>query len=224
MSAIHPNVEIEYPESDGKPMGETDWHISAIIRLRDMLRLRYRGQRVYVGSDLLIYFVEGEPRRFIVPDVFVVFDCDPKDRRTFKTWEENRVPDVVFEITSRSTAREDKFFKPRTYEEIGVQEMFLFDPTGEHLVPRLQGFRLTGLELVPMQSQYEHFHSSVLNVDISANETILQLTDSITGKTVLTGEEFECQAKEMERRARIEAEARVVQMQAELDRLRTMQS
>jgi Uma2 family endonuclease len=105
------NQAIDYPESDGKPIGETDWHIDWTLRLRDMLKYRYRDQRVYVGSDLLLYYHEGVPRDFVVPDGFVVLDCDPKKRRVFKTWEEKRVPNVVFEFTSASTRRSDEFFK-----------------------------------------------------------------------------------------------------------------
>ena len=230
MSTLFSRVEMDYPESDGKPMGETDWHIDAIIRLRDMLRLRYRGEQVYVGSDLLVYYVEGEPRRFVVPDVFVVFDCVPKERRTFKIWEEKRTPDIVFEITSRSTAREDEVFKPKFYEQIGVKELFLFDPTGDYLVPQLQGFRFVDGALVAMSRQNGQLHSEVLGVDISIHDTKLQLIDSRTGSEVLTGEEFERhakeferQAKEFERQARIVAEAKSERVQAELDQLRKQQ-
>lgn len=95
------NKSIDYPESDDKPMGETDWHIDWTLRLRDMLKVRYRGQQVYVASDLLLYYHEGVPQDFVVPDGFVVLDCDPSRRRFFKTWEEQRIPNVVFEFTSK---------------------------------------------------------------------------------------------------------------------------
>jgi hypothetical protein len=36
-------AEIEYPETDGKPMGETDVHRLWMIRLYDLLKHRYRG-------------------------------------------------------------------------------------------------------------------------------------------------------------------------------------
>ena len=70
MSLVSNDAAIDYPESDGRPMGETDWHIEWTLRLRDMLKLRYRGQKVYVASDLLIYYHEGVPRDFVVPDGF----------------------------------------------------------------------------------------------------------------------------------------------------------
>jgi Uma2 family endonuclease len=96
-------TEVVYPESDGKPMGETDLRRMWMIRIYDLLKYRYRDQQVYVGSDLLVYYENGNPLKYLVPDVFVVKDCAPGPRRTFRTWEEERVPDVVFEVTSRAT-------------------------------------------------------------------------------------------------------------------------
>ena len=53
--------EIEYPESDGKPIGETDLHRDWMSLILDILRYRYWGQKVYVGSNLLVYYEEGAP-------------------------------------------------------------------------------------------------------------------------------------------------------------------
>ena len=107
MSTVKVPPEIEYPESDGKPMGETELHRDWTIRILDILRQRYRGQAVYVASDLLLYYEEGSPTKFIVPDCFVVLNCATHRRRTFQTWKEGRFPDVVIEVTSRSTSRTD---------------------------------------------------------------------------------------------------------------------
>ena len=38
------------------------------------------------------------------------------------------------------------------YASLGVEEYWLFDPTGDYLAPRLQGFRLHGGEYRPLQS------------------------------------------------------------------------
>ena len=95
MRLTHPDVEIEYPESDGKPLGETDTHRNWIIRLIDMLSYRYRTQRVYVSGDLLVYYIEGRPTKFIVPDVFVVKDCEPGERRVFLIWAEQRAREAA---------------------------------------------------------------------------------------------------------------------------------
>src|SRR6266705_6726900 len=87
MSLVQTIDQMEYPKSDGRPMGETDLHMDWMIRIRDILRYRYQGRQVYVGANLLVYYVEGDPSKFVVPDNFVVKDCDPRRRRTFKIWE-----------------------------------------------------------------------------------------------------------------------------------------
>ncbi len=94
-----------------------------------------RGQQV-CGQRLALYYEEGEPTRFVVPDDFLVFDCDPGLRRVYKVWEERKSPDVVFEVTSRSTSRQDLVDKPVIYERIGVKEYFLYDPTGVEDTPQ----------------------------------------------------------------------------------------
>ena len=196
--------QVEYPESDGKPMGETDLHRDWMIRILEILRYRYRGQRVYVASNLLVYYEEGLPRKFVVPDDFVVLDCDPHRRRVFKTWEEGRVPDVVFEVTSRGTRSDDESFKPQIYERLGVQEYFLYDPSSEYLRPALQGFRPTGQEgfvtIVPNPNG--KLTSETLEVVLRLDNGELVMSDLRTGKALTTEAEAERAAKEMERAAK----------------------
>jgi len=136
-------LEIEYPESDGNPMGETDLHRNWMVRIIELFEYRYAGQQVYVSGNLLGYYEEGLPNKFVVPDAFIVKDCNPNERRVFKTWEEGKVPNVVFETTSRGTKREDTVFKPQLYERLGICEYFLYDPTSDYLNPPLLGYRLS---------------------------------------------------------------------------------
>lgn len=222
-------IEEEYPESDGKPMGETDLHRDWMIRILDILRYRYRGQRVYVASDLLVYYEEGVPRRFVVPDDFLVLDCDPGRRRVFKTWEEGKVPDVVFEVTSRATRSEDQALKPRIYEIIGVKEYYLYDPSSEYLQPALQGFRRqeAGVlaPIAPNQSGALTCHA--LGIALHLDGADLVMSDMATGNVLKTeaeaertAKEAEREAKESEREAKEAAQARVAELQAELARLR----
>ncbi len=228
--------QIEYPESDGKPMGETDLHRDWMVRILDILRHRYLGQRVYVASDLLVYYEEGVPRKFVVPDNFVVLDCDPHRRRVFKTWEEGKAPDVVFEVTSRSTRSEDESFKPQMYELIGVKEYFLYDPSSEYLHPAMQGFRRQGKEgfVAMVPDQDGSLTSETLGIVLRLDGEELVMSDLPTGDVLTTeaeaeraakeaeraAKEAERAAKEAERAAKEAAEARVAELQAELDRLR----
>src|SRR2546428_13239701 len=100
---------------DGKPMGETDEHRDEMVRHIEPLRFFFRGQRVYVSGVLLVYYEQGNPRKYVVPDAFVVKGIDPRKRRIYKIWVEGKAPDVVIETTSRKTRRKDTVVKPSLY-------------------------------------------------------------------------------------------------------------
>jgi len=104
MNSVKTQTEIEYPESDGNPFAETDLHRDWMLRLLEIVRQRYCDQQVYIASELLVYYEDGTISKFVVPDCFVVLNCNPGRRRMFQTWNEKRVPDVVFEATSRGTS------------------------------------------------------------------------------------------------------------------------
>ena len=80
-----PTPETEYlPESDGKPMAETDVHRTQMIELLECLAEYYRADpRVYVTGNIFLYFRnhEGE-RQSISPDIFVVRGVEKKLRRS----------------------------------------------------------------------------------------------------------------------------------------------
>jgi len=97
--------EIEYPQSVDRPTDKGDCHRKWLVRIHDLSSRRYLGQRVYVGSDLFLYYTEGVPQDIVVPDIFVVLDCEPRARETFPIWNEGRVPSVVFDVTSAELRR-----------------------------------------------------------------------------------------------------------------------
>ena len=139
-----PLAPSDYPERDGNPMAETPIHWLATGEATYPLRAFFRERSdVYVGSDMLMYYVEGDPRHSVVPDVWVAF-CVPKlpERRTWLMWLEGKGPDFVLEITSRWTKREDEGRKKKLYEQLGVREYWQFDPTGDYLDPILKGREL----------------------------------------------------------------------------------
>lgn len=64
---------IYYPESDGRPLAETDVHRIIIIDTYRKLNLHYEDyDDVYVSGNLLIYDIPGKTQRSISPDVMVV--------------------------------------------------------------------------------------------------------------------------------------------------------
>ena len=85
-------------------MGETDLHRHWMNRLYDQLSRRYRGQRAYVGCDLLVYYTPGRVFDVCVPDVFVALGAEPGFRRTFKTWVEGSRQPSSSRCTSQTYA------------------------------------------------------------------------------------------------------------------------
>ncbi len=222
------SAEIYYPESDGKPMGETEWHVNWAIRIRDIMKQRYRGQRVYIGCDLFVYYEEGLPQHNFAPDVMVVKDCDTHLRPVFKVWEEGRPPSVVFELVSRGTRREDLEFKPGLYERLGIGEYFLYDPRGRAIRPPLKGFRLgaAGYENI-RPDEAGRFRSQELDLWLRVEDGDLIFYDAATGQRLLTEAEFEHAAAEAqaaalqaERAARQAAEQEIERLRKELGRQR----
>jgi Uma2 family endonuclease len=134
-----------YPTSDGKPMGETEKHVNAILDTIQGLRFHLRDRPdAYVVGNNFVFWEQGNPKARVSPDVYVVFNVDKTVRDAFFSWQENNnLPSVVFEMTSRSTRGEDMGRKFRLYEQVWrTAEYFQFDPSGDYLRPRLQGYRL----------------------------------------------------------------------------------
>jgi len=183
--------EIDYPCSDGKPVAESDIHRDILLKVVERLRARYAGRTdAYASGNLLVYYVQGDPRKSLAPDAFVAFGVPNHFRETYKTWEEGAYPRAVFEFTSRTTRREDLVTKFKIYQDIWkVQEYFLFDPREDYLDPPLQGFRLVRGKFVPVPSIDGAMQCETLGINLSRDGEYFVMTDSITGREVLTDEE-----------------------------------
>jgi Uma2 family endonuclease len=205
---------IHYPETDGKPMAETDVHIDVLIYLREALRDHFRdAPQVYVAGNMLLYYEEGNPAACVAPDVFVAQGVAKGERRTYRLWEEGQPPTVVFEITSRGTRLEDLGMKRALYAMLGVREYFLYDPLGEYLQPPLQGYRLQEGEYQRMPPGGEgKLASQELGLELRVEEGRLRLVNPATGERLLTPAEAQV--------ARRAAEAEVERLRAELARRR----
>ena len=203
--------ELYYPESDGKPMAETDDHRIAATEVIAMLSDRYDGTDTYVAGNNMLYYVQGNPRRSLSPDAYVVFGIGSQPRRVYKVWENGgKAPAVVFEFTSRSTQSEDVETKHRLYEQVlGVPEYFLFDPTGEYLLPRLRGLRLnTEGVYEPIAMTEERLFSEPLGLEVYAEGLLLRLHDPLTGVTYRTrAEKNAAIEREAQRAEQAEAES-----------------
>jgi Uma2 family endonuclease len=238
MKSVLQATVVHYPESDGKPMGETDLHRDEMVRHIELLRHYYRGQKVYVSGDLLVYYEQGNPKKFVVPDAFVAKGVAPKKRRIFRIWVERKAPDVIIETTSRKTRQADLKTKPELYARLGVKEYFLFDPDHEYLDPPLLGYRLAGETYQPIPLEEDgSLISEQLGLRLSDDAGRMMFVRLDNGHRLLTAEEraehegrarraeararrAEAEARHVEAEARQAAEAEVARLREELARLR----
>jgi len=228
---------LHFPESDGKPMAETDKHRKQMLTLLDALDEYYRDDKAtYVTGNILVHYCdEAGEWKFLAPDVFVAKGVEKKERRSYIIEDEGKAPDFIIELVSPSTKVEDFGNKRVIYAGWNVKEYFLFDPTGELMSAPLRGFRLSGNEYMPMMGA--RLRSEVLQLDLVVEQGRLRLYNPVTGKRLYTHEESEA-ARRMaetradtaeataaqERTARQVAEAELARLREELSRLHEQKS
>lgn len=229
--------KVEYPESDGEPMGETGLHVQATLGLYGALR-HYFGSRgdVYVAADMFLYYQEGKPSANTAPDVMVIKGVPNQERRIYKLWEEKVAPCTIFEVTSLSTWREDIVSKLMLYARLGVTEYYLFDPEGDYLDEQFTGFRLEdGLYTSITPEADGTLRSRELGLAFWPEGYMLRVGDPATGERILMLDEAVSRARSEAARAEQEAAraeqeaaraeqeaARAAAAEAEVARLRAL--
>lgn len=201
--------KVVYPVRDGKPMAETDKHADLMRYATGALQVHYNDQPdVYVSGNNFVFYEQGDPNKRVSPDCYVVFGV-PNDRRdSYMSWREGgRLPSVVFEFTSKKTRSEDTGAKFTLYETVlRVAEYFLFDPTGDYLEPRLQGYRLVNGRYQPIPLEDGRMHSEQLELDLVEQGETMRLFDPRRGEFLQTLLEATQRAEMEARRADLEAQ------------------
>ncbi|MGH2346212.1 MAG: Uma2 family endonuclease [Chloroflexota bacterium] len=170
---------------------------------------------VYVGVNMLMYYHQGSGRDHVSADVFVTFGVERGMRECWMTWEEGgRFADVVFEISSPSTIKEDMGKKMRLYAQLGVSEYYLYDPQRNNKPP-LAGYRLMDGAYQPMTRLLgvEGYKSEVLGTELRVVNRWLRVIDPATGEPMRVPSELEAEraraeaAREQAESARDQAES-----------------
>lgn len=213
------NPEARLPESDGKPMAETDTHRTLMIDLLTALDEHFQNDpQIYVSGNIFLYYRdEAGVLQSISPDILIVRGVEKKIRRIYNMDVERKAPDVVIELTSISTKMEDLGNKRFTYAYLGVKEYFIFDPLSETVGPGLRGFRLKDGEYESLPGT--RLTSEVLGLDLKVENGWLRLYDRKTGKRLLTQREGVEARHTAEMKASQESAARHT-AEAEVKRLR----
>ena len=139
---VDKTADVIYPDSDGQPMADNteQWDLIALVKLNVEAIFANR-EDVFVAGDLLWYYVEGDPRSRVAPDVLVAFGRPKGPRGSYIQWREGGVtPQVVFEVLSPGNTAMEMTRKCSLYERLGVEEYYMLDPD----VPDAVGWRREG--------------------------------------------------------------------------------
>lgn len=150
-----------------------------------------------------------------------MFEVENRDRGSYKTWEEqDKNPNFVLEITSKTTRSKDQGAKKGIYAFLGVREYFQYDPTGDYLQPQLQGLRLVEgnyfpVKITTLTDDLLSLSSEVLGLELRLEFGELRFYDPATGQKLLTHEE-EVAARQAAEQALKEERERAQQLAAKL--------
>ena len=213
---IFEGEEIFYPESDGKPMAETDKHRNLLVELIESLKNFYaEDSEIYVTGDLFLYYLEGVPQECVAPDVMVCFGVPKKERRIYKLWEEKVAPSIVIELASHSTYKNDREGKRDLYEFLGVKEYFIYNPEYPKTLPSLLAYRLQDGEYQKISIENGRIFSEVVGLELVDTGNTLRLFNPQTDKFLPSLAELSQAAERAER-----AEAEIERLKAELAQLK----
>ncbi len=162
-----PPTRDELPCDDGEPM-ETQrhkWQMDLLIEtLEPWLAARGEG---YVNGNMLVYYRLEQTRGlyFKGPDYFVVLGVPRGQRKCWVVWDEGKAPDIVIELLSATTRRQDKGEKMQVYRDcMRIPEYFWYDPFDPN---DLAGFHLRGGRYEPIEPDAEgRFASSLLGLTL----------------------------------------------------------
>jgi Uma2 family endonuclease len=199
MSILTNPKEIFYPESDGKPMAETDLHRDLLLMMVGLLKTAF--PKAYASGNICLYYEEGNPKKMISPDSLLCLSQQPHQKRVYKAWEENHQLDLVIEFSSFGTKRADHHQKKKIYADIlQVPWYVIFDPHGIYL----NVFRLTPQGYVEQEAENDGcVYLDSLNIFIKIIEgNQLRLLDQHK-RLILTPAE---RAEEADQRAKILAQ------------------
>lgn len=199
---------------------------------------RRMGRRIYLSSELPVYY-PGE--RMFAPDLIAVVDVDPHERMRWVVAEEERGLDLALEVTLEGSRNKDLVQNVTRFAALGIPEYFVFDRRAR----RLHGWRLEPgrREYQPILPQEGRWTSRVLGLELAVEgerfrfytgTAIVPETAELLQRANLVAEQLqqrmgdleELLVAETEQRERAEAdkqraEARVLELEAELERLRT---
>jgi Uma2 family endonuclease len=213
--AMLPN---EVPLELQPPEGDPHWLAKAKARTTLDEFFRRVGRKIYVSSELAVYY-PNEPR--FSPDVLAVLDVETRERDKWVVADEGRGLDLVIEVHYGGDKTKDYEINVERYARLGVREYFIFDRRGLSL----RGYRLPSADEAgraakrsayrPILPQEGHYPSQVLGLDLMLDGSKLRFlfgmapvpeAEELVAKLGSMVDNLLTRADEAERRATAEAE------------------
>ncbi len=150
---------------DFLPPPEGDHHSTPKNAAKDALSRYFQrtGRRVYVSSEIAVYYPN---ERVFAPDVIAVLDVDPRLRDSWLVDLEGKGIDFALEIHVHGDRRKDMKRNVVRYASLGIPEYFVFDRRWG----RLHGFRLASRDArvyEPISSRMGRLESHVLGMELT---------------------------------------------------------
>lgn len=184
-----------FPESHEDDMGESTIHYNLISYIFNSLKVFLSNQtNVFIAANLNFYYDEDDPKKYYTPDTMIAFGISNHNRKTYKLWEEELCPQIMFEVASDSTWKKDISDKVEVYERLGAEEYYILDPENLYLPLPLMAYRRdeTGrLRLV--MTENARVLSPLLNLEIVWTENRFRLFDPEKQEFLLTTEEMKAE-------------------------------
>ena len=181
MTRLISEPDIQYPDSDGKPIADNMLQFEWIVTIQGNLDLLFANDpNVLVAGDNLICPVKGQPTVCQAPDVYVAFGRPRGYRGSYKVFEEDGIfPQVIFEVLSPNNTRDEMTRKRQFYERHGAEEYYVLDPERE----TLEGYLRGPSGLVPV-ARMDGFKSPRLGVTFKLDDGVRIIAPG--GKPFLT--------------------------------------
>jgi Uma2 family endonuclease len=131
---------------DGVPLESNRHRVAITVLIDSALNVLQERSDTFVGGNMFVYYSRQQVmnRDFKGPDFFVALEVDgSRERQGWIVWEEaGRYPDLIIELMSPSTAKEDLQVKKRLYERtFHTAEYYVYNPFEPE---SMQGWRLNG--------------------------------------------------------------------------------
>ena len=215
------------PEREPEDMTSFD-HLTLSGSVHHLVQHLGNPETTIVAGERYVTREPGVPAtERMAPDLLIAFNADPeayRDDNGYVISAQGKPPDFVMEIASRRTGRRDIVQKRARYAALGTPEYWRFDETGEFHGTMLAGDRLVDnqYEPIPIETVEEGVlqgYSAALNLFIRWEHGELGWHDPETGQHIVTFAQERARA-DIEREARMAAEARVRELEAELEQRR----